>query len=142
MKNTREDWIQVHKCRHGQGLGAMPITFNPETKNYIQETPVDPDEVLRSGFLAVIDDDENLRSILREKDEMSENFKEIGLMKIQNEIDEKEFSFEIDENVLAEIQKLEELDDEIDELDDDIDDEYPGFKNIWKGNSKTETIQK
>lgn len=60
----REDWLQVMKCRHGLGLGSMTLTFDPTTKTYHQDQPVDPEEHLRAGFLAIIDDDCSLNEVI------------------------------------------------------------------------------
>lgn len=34
---VRKDWIQIHKCRHGE-LGKIGVKYNRDTKTYLQES--------------------------------------------------------------------------------------------------------
>ena len=61
----REDWIDIRKCRHGNGTGQMYLTFERESKTYHQRTAVCQDEMKRVDFLMGIDESSLSEEVFR-----------------------------------------------------------------------------
>merc|ERR1712176_947909 len=64
----REDWIQIVKCRHGNGLGSVNVSYDPASKTYHQASGYCREsEEKRVNFLLDLEQEIDLDDVIREK---------------------------------------------------------------------------